>query len=123
MTLTRTGFATLILTVLFFGVSALADVPAGQRSEVDHLIAYLEHSDCVMIRNGNRHAADEAAEHARRKYEHFRDTISSTEEFVARAATQSLISGRVYRVQCPGEEPVPSAEWLLAELDRYRQEN
>ena len=56
----------------------------------------------------------------RRKYEHFRDEIGSTEEFIAYAATKSLVTGRAYRVQCPGEAPRSSADWLLGELEAYR---
>ena len=105
---------------LLYSPAGPADVPPEQRAEVDHLVRYLGQSDCVMIRNGVRHDGAEAAEHVRRKYEHFRDKIGSTEEFIARSATKSLISGRSYQVQCPGEDPQPSADWLLAELEKYR---
>ena len=104
----------------FLGCSALADVPPGQRAEVEHLIAYLATSHCVMIRNGKRHDGEEAAQHVRRKYEYFREKITSTEDFIARSATKSTMSGRPYEVQCPGEEPLSSADWLLAELAALR---
>ncbi len=109
--------ATVLLVV---SLSALADVPPEQQAEVDHLFATLETSDCVMIRNGKAHDGREAARHVRRKYEHYRDEIASTEDFIAYSATRSLISGRAYQVQCPGEDPQPSADWLLAELANYR---
>ena len=105
---------------LLYSPAGPADVPPEQRPEVDHLVRYLGQSDCVMIRNGVRHVGAEAAQHVRSKYEHFRDKIGSTEEFIARSATKSLISGRSYQVQCPGEDPQPSADWLLAELEKYR---
>jgi hypothetical protein len=101
--------------------AATADVPPEQRGEVDYLLDTLAASDCVMIRNGKRHGGREAADHVRRKYEHFRDEIDSTEDFIAYSATKSLISGRVYRVQCPGEDPQASADWLLAKLQAYRE--
>jgi hypothetical protein len=37
------------------------------------------------------------------------------------SATKSTMSGRLYEVQCPGEEPVPSSEWLLEELEVHRK--
>ncbi len=116
-------FALLTLAPLLFAPAVLADVPPEQRDEVTHLLAYLEASDCVMIRNRKRHDGREAAEHVRRKYEHFRDEIASTEDFIAYSATRSLISGRAYQVQCPGEDPQPSADWLLAELEVFRATN
>ena len=106
--------------LLLFSLCARADVPPEQQAEVDHLLATLKTSDCVMIRNGKKHDGDEAADHVRRKYDHYRDKIGSTEDFIAYPATKSLISGRAYRVQCPGEESQPSADWLLAELEAYR---
>ena len=111
------------IVLLLCSLSVVADVPPEQQAEVDHLIATLEASDCVMIRNGTAHDASEAAGHVRRKYDHFRDEIGSTEDFIAYSATKSLISGRAYQVQCPGEDPQPSADWLLAELESYRASN
>lgn len=108
---------------LLLSLSAVADVPPEQQAEVDHLIATLESSDCMMIRNGKAHDGSEAAGHVRRKYEHFRDKIGSSEDFIAYSATKSLISGRSYQVQCPGDDPQPSADWLLAELENYRATN
>jgi len=111
------------LVPLLFCLAAGADVPSAQQAEVEHLVATLEGSDCVMIRNGKAHDGREAADHVRRKYAHFRDEIDSTEDFIAYSATKSLISGRAYQVQCPGEDPQPSADWLLAELEAYRSTN
>jgi hypothetical protein len=100
--------------------AAAADVPVAQRAEVEHLITYLEHSDCVMLRNGREHDAREGAQHVRRKYDHYRDEIRTTEDFIARAATRSLVTGRAYRVRCPGQPERPAAGWLSDELAAYR---
>jgi len=113
--------------LIFFGVfflltlvSAHADVSPGQEAEVAHLIAYLENSDCNMVRNTKTYSGEEGGKHVRRKYEYFRDDISSTEEFVELSATKSTMSGKPYVVHCPGEPPRNSADWLLEELDAYR---
>ncbi len=110
----------LVATLLGFSPGSAADVPAAQRAEVEHLLGYLEHSDCDMVRNGSRHAPAEGARHVRRKYDHFRDDIDSTEDFIELAATRSTLSGRDYEVHCSGQDPLGSREWLLQELERYR---
>ena len=100
-----------------------ADVPPEQKPEVEHLIGFLQTSDCSMIRNGRAHDGAEAARHVRRKYKHFRDDISSTVEFIELSATKSTMSSKPYEVHCPGEPPRQSADWLLDELEAYRAGN
>jgi hypothetical protein len=97
-----------------------ADVPVEQEAEVEHLINYLQASDCRMVRNGKSYVGSEGANHVQRKYDHFRDEISSTEDFIEYSATKSVMSGKYYLVECPGEEPVRSRDWLLKELKAYR---
>ena len=99
-----------------------ADVPPAQKQEVEHLINYLETSNCLMVRNGGSHEGAEAAKHVRRKYKYFRDDISSTEQFIELSATRSTMSSKPYEVHCPGEPPIKSADWLLAELEAFRGE-
>jgi len=112
-----------VLTAVFFVCAAPepnADVPQSQAAEVEHLISYLENSDCSMVRNGKTHSGRDGAKHVQRKYDYFRDEISSTEEFIELSATKSTLSGRLYEVHCPGEEPQPSRDWLLQELKILR---
>lgn len=112
--------------LIMFFCSMLA-VPAslgaedpGVRSEIDHLIAYVQHSDCIFIRNGREYSAVDAAGHILKKYEHFRKEIDSAEKFIELCATGSLISGQPYLIHCPGNAVTGSREWLLRELERYR---
>ena len=101
--------------------STSSDVPEEQVPEVEHLINYLADSDdCRMIRNGKSYSAKDGAEHMRRKYNYFRDEISSTEEFIEYAGTKSTMSGRLYEVVCIGQERDFSRDWLLKELSAYR---
>jgi hypothetical protein len=120
--LPRPRIAVTIAAVLFglFPQPARTDVPPSQVDEVQHLLAYLEQSDCAMVRNGRSYSGAEGARHVRRKYHHFREEIDSTERFVELSATRSLRSDQPYEVHCPGEAPRPSAEWLLEELFAYR---
>ena len=114
-------YRTVLFALALTSAPLIADVPPEQADEVQHLINYLETSDCKMIRNGKSYGGKEGAKHVRRKYDHFRDDIGSTEDFIAYSATKSLMSSKPYQVQCPGEEAVPSADWLLAELKAFRK--
>lgn len=116
----RLGGPLLCAAVLAWGGPAGADVPPAQRPEVEHLIAFVRGSGCVMERNGRRYTADDAARHIRRKYEHFRDEIHDSGDFIRLAATRSSVTGRPYRVICGGGEPQPAGAWLRRELQRYR---
>jgi ATP-dependent DNA helicase Rep len=110
----------LLACLLGFSQAPRADVPDAQHAEVEHLIEYLENSDCEMVRNGRSYSGQEGARHVRRKYDHFQGEISSTEEFIEHSASRSTISGEYYEVHCPGQAPVKSKDWLLQELEAYR---
>ena len=96
--------------------------PPAARQEIAHLIAYLGASGCSFQRNGNWHDAAEAAKHIGRKYDYLlkRELVTSSEDFIARAASESSLSNKPYQVRCGGGAPVASAAWLKAELAKYR---
>lgn len=94
-------------------------VEADSIQEIAHLLTFVADSGCTYVRNGNQYDATEAREHIERKYDYIRDRISTTEQFIKYAATESSISGQPYTVICSGQEE-PSADWLNRELDRYR---
>jgi len=114
----------IILCILYLtslcSVTVVADVPAAQKAEVEHLLEYIKNSPCVFERNGRKHQARDAVEHIRKKYNYYMDDIRSTEDFIAYSATKSALSGSYYRVSCPGKASVRSRDWLLAELKRFR---
>ena len=109
----------LILFTLVFN-AALADVPADQVKEVDHLLAYVKNSGCIINRNGTDYPAEKGISHIEKKYDYFRDDIKNTEDFIEYSATKSTMSGDYYTVTCPGEKTVRTQDWLLAELKRLR---
>jgi hypothetical protein len=47
--------------------------------------------------------------------------VDSTEFFIEKAASRSMLSGKNYLVQCPGMPERTSEEWLKSELDRWRR--
>lgn len=94
---------------------------AGMQSEIDHLMQAIETSGCTFERNGYSHDGQEASAHIRKKYAYVKRKVTSTEDFIRYAATQSSVSGRPYQVTCDGIE-MPTAEWLVQELARFRGE-
>lgn len=119
--LTATG---LLATALLLGVTTTAAFADDERvdAEIAYLLEYVQRSDCVFVRNGNDHAPEDAAEHIRKKFRHFRKKIKTTDDFIKRAATGSLMSGKPYQVRCPPHnETEATAEWLRAALRAHRK--
>lgn len=99
--------------------------PAPAQREIQHLLDYLGHSRCQFERNGRWHGPAEARGHLERKLRHARkqDAGLSAETFIAHAASASSLSGKPYRVRCPGQDVVASGDWFRAELERFRAEH
>ena len=113
-----------ILLKLFFLYSLLCSslsfANSNMQIEINHLLNYVGTSDCIFIRNGSEHDADNALKHIQKKYKHFQSDINSTEEFIELSATKSMLSRKLYFIKCGDTAPVSSQEWLLEELARYR---
>ncbi len=95
---------------------------ATAEAEIDHLITAIGESGCTFVRNGKRHSAAEARDHIRMKYRRGKRYASTTELFIERLASKSSMSKKPYWMECPGDDPVPSGDWLKAELERYREQ-
>ena len=93
---------------------------ADTSQEISHLLTFMENSGCRFFRNGTAYSAAEAREHIQTKYDYVRRRIKTTEDFIEYTATKSSMSGRKYKVQC-GDREMLSAEWLKAELVRFRE--
>ena len=89
---------------------------------IEHLLSFVAHSDATFIRNRKDHTGEEAEDHMRKKYEHFRKKIRTPEDFIRLAATKSLLSKKPYTVRIAEGNVIASSEWLQAELKRYREE-
>jgi hypothetical protein len=112
----------LLLSSFFISSAAVADVPAEQVAEVQHLIDFIKNSNCIMDRNGTEHSSVDAISHIQRKYDYFRDDIESTEDFIRLSATKSTMSGSYYTVICPDKTTIRSQDWLMNELKKYRSQ-
>ncbi|MGD1976643.1 MAG: DUF5329 family protein [Gammaproteobacteria bacterium] len=95
------------------------------REQIDYLLHRVEDSGYIFVRNGTEHDSAEAAQHMRRKFEHFLDKgdIASVDDFIDLAGTQSLITRRKYMVRLPDGTELPTAQWLRAELEELPGRN
>ena len=91
-------------------------------TEIDYLLTTVGGSGCVFIRNGKRHNAMDAEDHLRMKYRRGKRYAPTTEDFIERLASKSSMSKKLYQIDCPGEDPVPSGDWLTLRLAEFRDE-
>ncbi len=92
---------------------------ATMQEEIDHLLNYIETSDCTFIRNNNSYVPNKAVKHIQKKYNYLKKRIKTTEDFIKGAATESSMSGKPYMIICAGKE-MATADYLRLELQRYR---
>ena len=105
------------------GAHAAPPPPAAQR-EITHLLDYLVASGCAFQRSGTWYDAGAARKHLEMKLDYLtrRDMVKTADDFLKLAATSSSMYGDVYKVRCGTQAPLPSADWLGAELARLRQQ-
>ncbi len=113
-----------VAAVLCMAGTASAEPSAQVTAEIEYLLAFVQQSECVFVRNGDDHGPADAAAHIRKKYQHFKKKINTTEDFIKRAATGSLMSGKPYLVRCPPQDTlVATADWMQAALAAHRSGN
>lgn len=110
-----------IVAALFLVLPGYACAAVSVEQEINQLLNFVATSSCAFIRNGDTHQGAAASKHMQKKYRHFAAEVETAEDFIRYSATKSLFSGKPYRVQCPGQEPALTANWLNAELARMRQ--
>lgn len=114
----------LLLLSLVFSVATFGEeLSAISKQEIAHLFSYLEKSGCEFYRNGTWAQSHEASAHLQKKYQYLlsKGLLTSAESFIARAASQSSMSGKPYRVRCGTASVVESGHWFRAELANYRK--
>jgi uncharacterized protein DUF5329 len=111
------------IATLMIGFISLTSVYASSvDQETQHLLSYIGNSGCTFIRNGTEYSPEKARAHIRRKYNYVKNKITTTEQVIKYAATESSLSGKIYFIKCPGIAKEPSAEWLTKELIKFRTE-
>ncbi|MDR7335637.1 DUF5329 domain-containing protein [Roseateles asaccharophilus] len=116
----RTAVA--LLLSLAAATTTAAPLPPAARAEVDALLARLQSSGCEFNRNGSWHSGSDAKAHLLKKLDYLegKNLVTTAEQFIARGASSSSMSGKPYLVRCAGKAPVDSAQWLTAELQQLR---
>ena len=107
---------------LFVGPLARAEPSTNVQVEVNFLLGYIEGSGCDFYRNGSRYDSKAAQVHLRDKYKYLvaGNMMTTTEDFIERAATESSFTGQPYEVKCNGGATITSNQWLRDELARFR---
>lgn len=93
---------------------------AGEKQRIDALIAAVEKSGLIFIRNGSEHSAAEAASHMRLKFNNAGYRVSTAEQFIDYLASRSSITGYPYFLKFPDGRTEKTGIWLhrkLKELD------
>lgn len=119
------GWKHVVICAVALSMSAAhAEVAPQAKAEIEYLLNYVEASRCEFFRNGTWYDAKKGRAHLSSKYEWLaaRNLVNGAEDFIARTATKSSVSGRQYQVRCDGGAPQPSGPWLTAALARYRNE-
>jgi hypothetical protein len=111
----------LLIGLLIPAISFAAPTPKAKQ-EINALIGALATSKCEFQRNGKWYGAEDARSHLQRKYDYLlrKNLADTAEQFIERAASRSSMSGREYRVRCPGQADQSSASWFQAQLRRLR---
>lgn len=100
---------------------AAAAPDARADAEIRHLVDFIAASGCQFIRNGDAHDSKAAAEHLLMKYGKAKSRLSTPEQFIDKVASRSYLTGSEYRVRCPGKPEIASGNWLVTELQAWRQ--
>ena len=87
---------------------------------IKFLLDYVAKSDATFTRNGQTHTPQEAVNHIKAKYEHFKSEIKTPEDFIRLAASKSLLTGKPYLVRAPNGKETRLDVWLTDALREYR---
>ena len=112
-----------IVVALAATACAAAAAPTAEaQREIDGLIAALGGSGCEFERNGSWHDAKTARAHLQKKYDYLRKRgmADTAELFIERGASKSSMSGKPYRVRCPGKAVDAAAHWFEQRLRTLR---
>ena len=112
----KSVYVVIALALLLPATSSGADA----ETEIEYLLTTIGESNCIFIRNGKRHDAEDAEDHLRMKYRRGKRYAPTTEKFIERLASASSMSKKPYYIECGENEPVPTGDWLTERLRDYR---
>ncbi|BEP47314.1 YfeK family protein [Variovorax sp. V116] len=101
---------------------AQATPSASEQKLIDTLILRVSKmTTMTFMRNGDEHNAADAAKHMQAKFDHFKDEITTAEDFIDRCASRSEMTGKPYKIKMPNGSMRDANEFLNAELRTLRQ--
>ena len=111
------------LLFLFFNSNGQTKpVSLTEEQKISRLIEYVKNlKGAVFIRNGNEHAASEAASHLERKRKSAGKAIKTASDFILLCATKSSMTGEEYKIRFSNGKSFRSADLLQEELKRIQQ--
>jgi len=90
--------------------------------KIRQLIKYISGLDgAVFIRNGDEHAAQEAAEHLEMKWQKAGRRVKTAEDFIEKVASKSFLSGKPYHIKLKSGKQYTSEELLRQELRKIEK--
>ena len=111
----------LVIALSFLSFAGHVQWATANTQEINHLLSFVESTECKYERNGIQHNGVDAVAHIKKKYDYFEDDIDTAEDFIELSATKSTMSGKAYKVHCPDEDVITSKKWLLDELAAFRK--
>jgi hypothetical protein len=91
---------------------ANAQMPRTEQAQIDVLLRAVADSGCQVERNGSLHGAAEAEAHLRMKLARAGSRVQTAQQFIDHVASGSSVSGKPYRMICPGQPPLEARDWL-----------
>jgi hypothetical protein len=120
VTAAKSLLTALSFVLLAVAVPCRADISAATSAEINELLQQVQSSDCIFIRNGSEHDAEDAADHLRLKLKRGKKYVDTTEQFIDRLASESSWTGKPYTIRCPNEDEQLTGAWLHQLLDSIR---
>lgn len=113
-----------VLVALFFLSTSVPRIHAAESLDdsIKFLLDYVAKSDATFIRNGQTHTPQEAADHIKAKYEHFKNEIKTPEDFIRLSASKSLLSGQPYLVRTKDRQEMRLDAWLTTALKAHQSQ-
>ena len=112
-----------LLAAMALATYATVAMAQNSDAETEYLLTAIGSSNCIFVRNGTRHSAEDAESHLRMKYGKTRRYIDNADEFVTKLASESSWTGKPYTLDCPDEKEQATGKWLFARLREYRAPN
>jgi Family of unknown function (DUF5329) len=119
-----TTFLLLLAAFLAAPLAAATKRPPAEQTKIDRLLAEIERSDAVFIRNGKEYGPSKAASHLKRKlFFAGENRIPTAKDFIRGIATTSAESGEPYKIRLAGGEERKLGDWLTERLAEIEKES